>query len=117
MLEGNALSVYMEMDDVDKKKACKVKNRLREAFGMDPFTAYELLKTKHWNGEQIDVYVTELRKLVRIAGLSETAVKRAFITGLPSNVSKELRSLPDVEKMKLSNILCKARSLMSSHLQ
>ena len=48
-----------------------------------------------------------------MAGLQEIAVKRAFVSGLPSNISRELRALPEVEKIEISELIGRARALLS----
>lgn len=114
MLEGDAFAVYQEMAQDEKKSVAKIKTRLKEAFAENPFTAYEILKKKIWSGESVDVFVTELRRLTRLAGLdSEIAVKRAFVTGLPAIVSRELRALPNIETMPMTKVIARARALMA----
>src|SRR5678816_2147426 len=91
-LEKGALAVYLQLGDETKKNSVTIKQKLREAFGEDPYIAYEKLITKRWEGEQIDLYLTEIKKLTRAAGINdENFIKKAFIVGLPMSISKELR--------------------------
>ena len=113
-LEGDALAVYLQMSEADQKESTKIKERLREAFGEDGFTAYIKFQHKKWEGEPIDVYITTLRKLAKAAKLEgEMIIKRAFIVGLPSSVSKELRSMENIEDIDSAELISKARALMA----
>jgi hypothetical protein len=113
-LEGSALAVFQQMKDDDKKVALKVKERLREAFGEDPFVAYTKFSTLKWLGESVDVYATELGRLLRIAGIEdETILKRAFVLGLPLEVGKDLRALKKIEVMSMPYIVTRARALIA----
>ena len=53
-----------------------------------------------WRDEPVDVYMTELRKLARLAGnTSDKLLLRAFEVGLPSVVSHELRATTNIENL------------------
>ena len=101
------------MADAEKKDAGCVRQALTAAFGTNPFRAYEELCRRVWRDEPVDVYLTDLRRLARLAGVtSELLLLRAFIVGLPSVVSRELRALPGVERMPLSDVVERARCLV-----
>lgn len=105
-LEGDALAVFIQMDEGDQKKTDSIKGRLREAFGMNAFSAYREFCNKRWDGEAIDVYVTDLRRLASIAKLKEEmVVRRAFVNGLPPSVAKELRAMPEIEEVDFSKLI------------
>ena len=81
---------------------------------MNAFQAYEQLTKRVWNDESVDVYLTDLRKLARLAGISsDTLLIKAFIVGLPSVVSRELRALSKIDSLSLKEIVDRARSLMA----
>ena len=62
------------------------------------FQAYEQLTMRVLSDESADVHLTDLRKLARLAGISsDTLLIRAFIVGLPSVVSRELRTVPKID--------------------
>ena len=86
-LEGGALSVYLEMAEDKKADASLLKKELLRAFTDSEFTAFSKLKAVRWAGEPVDVYATEIRRLVRGCGLegegAEQLVKLAFINGFP----------------------------------
>ena len=112
-LEGAAFSVYKELADAEKEDAGCVRQALTAAFATNPFRAYEEMCQRVWRDEPVDVYLTDLRRLARLAGItSDTLLLRAFVVGLPSSVSRELRALPGVDRMPLSDIVERARCLV-----
>ena len=117
-LEGSALAVYTELSTAQKEEAKTIKDALLSAFSVNLFSAYEQFSKRVWRDEPVDVYMTELRKLVRLAGVtSDKLLLRAFVVGLPSVVSRELRATADVEKMSLSTVVDRARALMSELME
>ena len=112
-LEGTAFSVYNEMADAEKQDADCIKQALTTAFATNPFRAYEEMCRRVWRDEPVDGYLTDLRRLARLAGVtSELLLLRAFVVGLPQTVSRELRALPGVERMPLSDLVERARCLV-----
>lgn len=113
-LEGPAFAVYNELSAEDKGNGDAIKNALICAFATNPFLAYEEFVRRTWRDEPVDVYMTDLRRLARLAGVtSDALLMKAFIVGLPSVVSRELRAQPKVETMPLSTIMERARALMA----
>lgn len=117
-LEGDALSVYLEMDEKDQENADKVEARLMEAFTDGPFVAYGKLVYMRWTGEQVDVYANEIRRLAGLAGFKgedlERIVKLTFVNGFPDRISVELRQIDNVVKLSMSDVLTKARILTAN---
>lgn len=118
LLEGDALALYLEMSEDDKKDATKIEQRLVGAFTDGPFIAYGKLTQLRWSGEQIDIFATEARKLASLAGFVgaglEKAVKLAFVTGLPNSVSVELQRVEDIMEVPMSEVISKARILTAN---
>jgi hypothetical protein len=114
-LEGAAFSVYNELGEEEKKSSDSVKKALTDAFSINAFQAYELFSKRKWcRGEPVDLFLTDLRKLARLAGISSDAIiMRAFVVGLPTSVSGQIRRMPKVETLPLSDIIDSARSLMA----
>ena len=112
-LEGGALSVYLEMAEDKKADASLLKKELLRAFTDSEFTAFSKLKAVRWAGEPVDVYATEIRRLVRGCGLegegAEQLVKLAFITGFPDSIGVELQQIEGIESMQVGNIIPRAR--------
>lgn len=117
-LTGPALAVYQQLDDSEKASTATIKKTLTSAFGLNPFQAYEQLTRKKWNGEAVDAYLAEIRRLSTVAGVEgEMLVKRAFIVGLPEKISRELRATSKVESLGMDDILHKARSYMAEYTE
>jgi hypothetical protein len=114
-LEGPAFAVYSEMKEEDKKDLTSIGAILKEAFGLNGFLAYEELTSRSWRtGEPVDVYLAELRRLAKLAGVETDAIlKRAFVVGLPTAASREMRSMANVETASLATMLNRARALMA----
>lgn len=116
-LEGSALAVYIELTEDQKKSYNSIKDALLKAFSVNPFQAYEQFVRRAWRNEPVDVFMTDLRKLARVAGVtSNKLLLRAFVTGLPPNVSRELRATANIDDLALSSVVERARSLMSELL-
>ena len=117
-LEDGALAVYLEMPDEMKSDANLLQQELLRAFTDSQFVAFSKLKAVKWAGEPVDIYANEIRRLVRGCGFTgdgaEQLVKLTFITGFPDSISIELQQIQDVEKMKLGNIIPRARVLTSN---
>ena len=66
-----------------------------------------------WRDEPVDVYMTELRKLARLAGVtSDKLLLRAFVVGLPSVVSRKLRATANIKDITLAAVVECARALL-----
>ena len=117
-LEGGALAVYMEMEEVDQKDASKIKEKLIEAFSDSVFMAYTKLTGAKWTGEAVDIYVNELRRLAGLAGFTGTScepiVKLAFVTGFPDDISTELQQIPNIKQVHMTEVLNRARILVAN---
>ena len=118
-LEGDAMALYLEMSEADQTKVEKIEGRLKEAFAQGRFEAYGKLKGLRWKGEQVDVFANEIRRLAGLAGWKgeglELAVKLAFVTGFPDRVSVELKQVTDIDTASVSDLITKARVLVSGY--
>ena len=113
-LEGSAYSLYAELSDEDKKSVEAIKTKLIEAYGVNPYQAYEQFVRRVWRDEPVDVYLTDLRRLARMADVaSEGLIKKAFVVGLPSAVSRELRASSKIDGLTLPQLVERARVLLS----
>lgn len=117
-LQGQAFSVYQHMSNDDKSNACKVEETLIEAFSINPISAYDLFKQREWEfGESVDGYLSELRRLAKLACIENDQILRcAFISGLPVEVSCQLRTSSEILKSSLPAIVQQARVLMSNRI-
>ena len=91
-LEGDVLQLYLEMDDDQRTNIDLIEYWLKEAFSDGEFSAYTKLKLVRWAGNHMDVYTCKIQLSGR-AGFTgqglETAMKPAFMTGLPNDISLE----------------------------
>ena len=86
-LDGPAYAVYCELDEAKKSDVESVKAALNDAFGVNPFLAYEQLTRRVWRDEPVDVYLTDLRRLAKLAGVeTDKLLMRAFC-GRPPGAS------------------------------
>ena len=113
-LEGPAFAVFSEMDDKNKKDLTAVKKALTDAFAMNAFLAYEQLVSRKWNNEPVDVYLSDLRRLAKLAQVeSDSLLRRAFVVGLPAVISRDLRAQAKIDGMSLSSLVERARAVIA----
>ena len=67
-LKGDALALYMEMEDNDQKQIEQIETQLKEVFTNDAFAVYRKMTMIRWAGECVDVYANKIRQLVGLAG-------------------------------------------------
>ena len=117
-LEGNALAVYLEMPEKDRACAVKIEEKLKDAFSDSAFVAYSKLAKLKWSGEPVDVFATEVRRLVGLCGLkgegADISSRLAFITGFPEAIRVELEQIEGVEKMTVADLLPRTRVLVGN---
>ena len=120
-LEGNALSVYLQMFEKDRGDAGKIEKRLQKAFADSQVVSYSKFVAARWTGESVDVYANELEKLSRLAGLTGELVahlvKMQFVIGFPDHVSVELQKSMEKESPDLSDLIETARILVTTKPQ
>ena len=115
-LEGPAFEVYDQMAEGDKEDASRIENVLLAAFAQSGFDAFDNFRQRSWiTGEPVDVYLADLRRLARLAKVEDDMLlRRAFVVGLPFDVSSQLRVSSDIESMSLDKVLDKARVLVAN---
>ena len=113
-LSGGAFAVYQQLPDAKKKKADEIKKALVLAFAVDEYAAYEKFVSRRLGeGESPDVYLAELRLLADLfGGVPDQALACAFVAGLPDGVRQLLRAGAQMEKLKLAQILTRARAVL-----
>ena len=84
-LEGDALALYMEMEEDNQKQIEQIKARLKEAFTNDVFAAYRKGTMIRWAGERVDVYANKIKQLIGLAGFKgdSEAHETGFRHGVP----------------------------------
>lgn len=88
LLDEPGYSVFTQLGDADKKDVDKVKIALITSFGFDPFDAFDQFCQMSYNGECIDVYVTNLRNLAKQAQVDSDEIVKKLVTSLPQAVSR-----------------------------
>ena len=95
-LEGDALDLYMEMEEDDQKQIEQIEARLKEVFTDDAFAAYRKVTMIKCN-----VYANKIRQLVGLAKFKgdglERLTKLAFVMGFPDTVSIGLQQVPNID--------------------
>ena len=67
-LEGDAFAVYDELPEESKDSIQKIEQALLSAFAQNRYSAYDTFRQRNWcPGEAVDVYMSDLRRLARLA--------------------------------------------------
>ncbi|KAK4315449.1 hypothetical protein Pmani_000020 [Petrolisthes manimaculis] len=114
-LTGGAFSVYQQLSSTDKGSYDKIKAALTSAFAVDKFIAYEqFVDRKLRDGESVDVYLADLRRLaVLFGGIPDAGLSCAFVAGLPDSARHVLRASSRLEEMDIHQIVTRARAVLA----
>lgn len=114
---GPAFAVYKQLSDDTKKDYELMKKAMILAFCESSHSAYEQLRVRTLGeGETVDVYVADLRRLTGLMGqkVANPLIKCAFMAGLPSDISTQLKSMTAVDDIPLHELVSKARMMLST---
>lgn len=118
LLEGEALAVWLELSEDEKKIYKDAKAKILERMGpvqfvsMDDFHRHQLLPN-----ESLSVFVHELKRLLHQAMPEADATTRKqllihqFLTGIPVEVSKQLRAVGEIDD--LDRLMQRTKLLMT----
>ena len=115
LLEGEALAAWLELSEAKQKEYKDAKAKMLERMqfvSMDDFHRRQLLP-----GESLSVFIRELKGLMDQAMLDADAQTRKqplihqFLTGIPVEVSKQLRAAGEIED--LDRLIQGAKLLMT----
>lgn len=115
-LSGGAFSVYESLSDADKKDYALLKAAMGRAFSLNCFAAFELLVSRRCEpGESVDVFLSDVRRLAALVqpNPGDAWIRCAFIRGLPETVRTRLQALNQINEMPISDVVEKARAIMS----
>ena len=117
-LDGAAFAVYDQMEEGKKKVAVEVEKVLLSAFAKNKFFAYDDFRQRSWiPGESVDVFLADLRRLAGLAGIeTDDLIRCAFVCGLPSDVSAQLRAASRIQDTDLATICEQARVMMDERI-
>ena len=114
-LRGDAFKVYKNLPEEEKRDFKAIADALTTAFGVDKHVAFcELVSRKWKDGESVDVYIAELKRLASLAGSPERTVRMVLMNGLPEKVGLQLKTTPNVKEMELKQVVALARRLMAA---
>ena len=114
-LRGDAFKVYKNLPDDEKRDFQAISNALTAAFGVDEHVAFcELVARKWKEGESVDVYVAELKRLAALASSPERTVRMVLMSGLPEKVGSQLKTTPGIKQMQLKQVVDLAREVMAA---
>ena len=115
-LRGHAFAVFKQLGEETKKSYAALKGALVSAFSINRITAYEQLRKRALrDGEPVDSFVADLRRLFLLTGVKEVPdelLRCAFIAGLPERCRDQLQLLPGIDSMPMEDLLVKARALV-----
>lgn len=114
-LTAGAFSVFQQLTTSDKEKYEKIKSALISAFAPDKFLSYEqFVARKLKDGESVDVYLADLRRLAELfGGMTDAALSCAFVAGLPESTRHILRAGSRMESMDINQLLHRARAVLA----
>ena len=109
-----AYAVYQQLSEEKMADFACIKDVLYTTFALNPMTAYKQFAVRRLrNGETVDVFLAELRKLAtQFGGKTERGFVCAFIAGLPEHVEKLLQATTRVDDLPISEILACARAIL-----
>jgi hypothetical protein len=116
-LHGGAFAVYQSLDKGVKGDYDKLKAALTTAFSSNSLQAYqEFVARRLQPAEQPDVYLADLRRLALLVSPnpSDEWIRGAFVAGLPPDVQGQLQACCALQKMDVSEIADKTRTLVTA---
>ena len=112
-LKDKAFAVYKQMPDAKKSNFEEIANALMTAFAEDKLSAHAAATNrKYVDGEGVDAFMNELKRLGGIAKASDDTIQAWFILGLPTEVAKRMRSTPKVFNLPEDALLEMARAMV-----
>ena len=114
-LRGDAFKVYKNLPEDDKRDFRAISDALTAAFGVDEHVAFCTLVSRKWkDGESVDVYAAELKRLASVAKSDVRTVRMVFMSGLPDKVGSQLKTTPGVKAMEFKQVVELAREVMAA---
>ena len=118
LLEGEALAVWLDLSEEVQKDYASTKGTILERMTPASFVSLDDFHGRKLHpGESLSVYVYTLKTLLDQAmpdvdaGTKEKLLLHQLLAGIPTNISKQLRSTGDVDN--LDGVLKRAKMLMT----
>lgn len=123
MVSGAAHDVYSQWSVTTKGDYESTKKALLKAFSLDPSAAYLALKDRTLErGESVEAFCADVRRLAGLVfGCSGTdsiidpLVRVAFLDGLPTEASSQLRTNPALLSGDIDTLLAAAAAIIPSN--
>ena len=115
-MTGGAFAVYDALPEKKKEDYNEIRAALSRAFSIDRFRAFEEFSRRRLlPGEPVDVYLSDLRSLGHklSSDLPDDWLICAFVSGLPQDISVNLKSACKLEVMNLNDVVERARIVLS----
>ena len=114
-LRGDAFAVFANLPADKRARYEAISEALTTAFGMDEHVAFQELVTRRWReGEPVDVFVADLRRLASLAGVQERVVRMVLLNGLLGQVGMQIKTTPGIKTMTMDQVVTLARALMAA---
>ena len=112
---GEAYQVLQQMLPEERASLAAVKNKLKEAYEVNMFDAYELMRTRMWRtGESVDGYASAVARLAELSGgASPRLLVAAFVSGLPKQARDVIRSTTRPGEVQWSDVVGQARRIIN----
>ena len=118
LLEGEALAVWLELSKTEQKAYSDAKAKIIQRMGPMQFTSMDNFYHHRLRpGESLSVFVHELKRLLdhampdADANTRKRLLTHQFLTGIPAEVSKQLRAVGEVDD--LDKLMQRAKLLMT----
>ena len=92
---------------------------MENAFCIGKVTAFEELCCRRMSdGEPVDVYVADIKRLVRLidSNASEEWVKSAVIRGLPDAIKQYVKSACTIDHLQRAEVIVMAKSIIKTNI-
>lgn len=117
-LAGPAYDVWEQLSDTQQDSLDAVRDALYDAFALGPFSAYQAFISRRFREagpESIEAYLSDLRRLSRLASsdeLSDDRLALQFLHGLPAQLRTRLNTGARGDSESLAELTKRARRLL-----
>ena len=118
-LDKDAFTVWSQLDDSSRKDDTLIYEQLRSAFGSTKEEAYvKFVRRQLRTDETVDVYMADLRRLLRCSGHTEVSedpvLKQQFLSGLPVEFAGQICLQNAASSLKICQCADQVKALRSA---